>query len=111
MFKIEGIDCHRTGDHTITLNPDKYSRQVTLTCPTCASTEFEFDPGIDESIAVYKCISCEREFTKNELIQENAENIDEHLSEIKKEAMKDVSKEVKNTLKEAFRGSKYIKIK
>ena len=66
---------------------------------------------MDESIAVYKCISCEREFAKDELIQENAENIDEHLSEIKEEVMKDVSKEVKNTLKEAFRGSKYIKIK
>lgn len=76
-------------------------------CPTCASSQFETDDGIDESIAVVKCLSCEREFTKDDLIRENAENIDEHISELGTEAMKEMEK----TLKEAFRGSKHIKIK
>ena len=92
-------------------NRDKYSKQITMSCPKCASTKFKFDPDVDESIRVYKCITCEREFTKDEIIQENAETINKNLSDLKKDVVKDVSKEIKKTLKDAFRDSKDIKIK
>ncbi|EJG0271464.1 hypothetical protein DC877_RS06125 [Vibrio parahaemolyticus] len=57
------------------------------------------------------CASCGREFNKDELIQENSENIDEHLSEIKEEVLKDVQDELRKTLKKAFSGSKNIRIR
>lgn len=57
------------------------------------------------------CASCGREFNKDEFIQENSENIDEHLSEIKEEVLKDVQDELCKSLKKAFSGSKNIRIK
>ncbi|ELB2805482.1 hypothetical protein QNE69_002075 [Vibrio alginolyticus] len=57
------------------------------------------------------CASCDREFNKDELIQENSENIDEHLSELKEEVLKDVQDELRKSLKKAFSGSKNIRIK
>ncbi|MBN8084765.1 hypothetical protein J0J19_14795 [Vibrio vulnificus] len=57
------------------------------------------------------CASCGREFNKDELIQENSENIDEHLSEIKEEVLKDVQDELRKTLKKAFSGNKNIRIR
>ena len=56
------------------------------------------------------CASCNRVFTKDELMRENSENIDEHVSEIKKELAKDIADEFSRSLKRAFAGSKYIKI-
>jgi hypothetical protein len=55
--------------------------------------------GADETIKVMTCASCEREFNKDELIQENSENIGEHLSELKKEVMKDIADGLRKSLK------------
>ena len=57
------------------------------------------------------CASCEREFNKDELIQENSENIEEHLSEMKEDVVKDVADELRKSLKKAFSGSKNIRFK
>lgn len=89
----------------------KYDRNVTLCCPTCGGTQFEYDNGIDDAHANVRCISCNREMTKEELIHENSENIEEHVSEIGKEARDDLVKEMRKNLKKAFKGNKYIKFK
>ncbi|UAA40756.1 hypothetical protein KIH87_08330 [Paraneptunicella aestuarii] len=57
------------------------------------------------------CVSCERKFNKDELIRENGENIEEHLSEMKREVVKDVADELRKSLKKAFSGSKNIRFK
>lgn len=93
------------------MNPDKYTRQVSLACPTCGSSHFSYEQGVDEAIEMMKCASCERQFTKDELLRENGENIDEHLHEIAKEATEDLAKEFRDMLKKSFGNSKYIKIK
>ncbi|MDN3561356.1 ECs_2282 family putative zinc-binding protein [Vreelandella neptunia] len=93
------------------MESDKYNRNVSLLCPTCGCSEFSYDEGVDESIQVMTCASCEREFNKDELIRENSENIDEHLSEIKTEITKDFADEVRKSLKKAFSGSKNIRFK
>ncbi|WP_292364244.1 MULTISPECIES: ECs_2282 family putative zinc-binding protein [unclassified Methanoculleus] len=93
------------------MNPDKYNRQVMLVCPTCGGDLFEIQDDIEESIPRIKCISCDREFTKDELIRESGENIDAHASEINTQVVEDAAKELKKNLKEAFRGNKYITIK
>lgn len=93
------------------MNPDKYNRSISLLCPTCGCTQFSYDEGVDEEIQVMTCASCEREFNRDELIQENSENINEHLSEIKKEVTKDVTDEIRKSLKKAFSGNKNIRFK
>ena len=93
------------------MDPDKYSRQAGLVCPTCGGNQFETKDNVEETMAIIKCISCDREFTKDDLIRENGENINEHISEIGRQATKDAAEELKKSLKEAFRGNKNITIK
>ncbi|WP_214083866.1 hypothetical protein [Methanoculleus sp.] len=93
------------------MNQDKYSRQVELVCPTCGGNRFETEDDTEETTAIIKCTSCDREFTKDELIRGNSENINKHILEIGGQATGDVAEELKESLKEAFRGNKYITIK
>lgn len=93
------------------MNPEKYNRSISLLCPTCGCSDFSYNEGVDETIQVMTCASCQREFNKDELIQENSENIEEHLSEIKEEVKKDVVDELRKSFKKAFSGSKNIRFK
>jgi hypothetical protein len=90
---------------------EKYNRNVTLLCPTCGGTQFEYENGVGETIELAKCASCGREITKDELISENSENISEHAKEMGKEIVQDMAKELKESLKAAFGGSKFIQVK
>jgi len=90
--------------------PEKYNRSVRLLCPTCGCSDFSYDEGAGETIQLMTCASCEREFNKDELIYENSENIDEHLSEMKEEITKDIADELRESLKKAFSGSKNFRI-
>lgn len=92
------------------MDSEKYNRSVNLLCPTCGGDQFASD-GNPETPTSIKCASCEREFTKDELIELNSDNISEHVREMKGEITKDFANEMRGTLKRAFRGSKYIKIR
>jgi uncharacterized Zn finger protein (UPF0148 family) len=81
----------------------KYNRQITLLCPTCGCTQFESE---DES-EIVKCASCGRHVTKEELIEENNENISNHVEEIGKKITTDLADE----LMKAFSGSKFVRIR
>lgn len=94
-----------------TVQENKYTMQVTLVCPTCGGDLFETGDDVEESTAIVKCASCDREFTKDEPIRENSENIGEHFSEMGRQVTKDTAKELKKSLKRAFRGNKNITIK
>lgn len=89
------------------INPEKYERNITLLCPVCGNSEFEHFEGID----MVKCIGCGRVTDKDELIQENGVAIESQLDEIKNEINKDLHKELNKMLKDAFNGSKNIRLK
>lgn len=89
----------------------KYSRSVSLLCPTCGGTQFETEKGADGVVELTKCAVCKRVITKDDLIQENSENISEHVKEMGKQITEDLAKELKATLAKAFRGNKNIRIK
>lgn len=93
------------------MNGDKYSRHIELRCPTCGGSQFEHDDDIDNDHANVRCTGCDREMTKEELIQENAETIDEHAQEVGQEVMKELEKKMKSDMKKAFKGDKQVKIK
>lgn len=89
------------------MDADKYSRAVTLLCPTCGHKDFEHS----EVGGPVRCMSCDRCFTREELIRENGEVIEVELDEVKAEVLKDAKKELRDTLRNAFKGSKHIRFK
>ncbi|WME83654.1 ECs_2282 family putative zinc-binding protein [Stenotrophomonas maltophilia] len=95
----------------MSFNTEKHSRSITLTCPTCAGTQFEYDEAETSSEAPMKCAGCERVLTRDELEEANAENISEHLKEFKRDITPDLRKHLRDTLKKSFRGNKNFRIK
>lgn len=92
------------------MDAEKYDRFVSLLCPTCGNSQLETQDD-DEENAIIRCPSCNRTMSKEELLRENGENIDANLEEMKEEVMKDLDKELGDMLKNAFKGSKHIKVK
>ncbi|MEB2027279.1 hypothetical protein R5576_05360 [Xanthomonas euvesicatoria] len=89
----------------------KYDRSITLFCPTCGGTQFARDDSDASASALFTCASCGLEIPKDELIQANSENINEHVKEIKNEVTKDIQKQLNDSLRKAFGGSKHFRIK
>jgi predicted nucleic acid-binding Zn-ribbon protein len=81
------------------MDDEKYNRSVSLLCPTCGCSQFKYEKGVDATIEKAQCASCGRELTKDELIEENMENLSEHAKEIGKQAIEDFAKEFKLKLK------------
>nr|WP_298409907.1 hypothetical protein [uncultured Halomonas sp.] len=93
------------------MNSDKYSRNIELICSTCGGTQFEYGDDIENDYVEVRCIGCDRVMSKEGLIDENSESIDEHTREVGKETVDDLAKRMKKEFKKAFRGNKNIKIK
>jgi hypothetical protein len=66
------------------MDTEKYNRSVTLLCPSCGCSEFGSREPDNSDSELLTCVSCERELTRDELIRENSENMDEHVKEIGK---------------------------
>ena len=81
------------------MDDDKYTRNIILLCPTCGESDFETDDTTDYEPDHLRCKICGRETTKEELIKENGESIDEHKREIGEQAKRDIAKRLKNKLK------------
>ena len=88
------------------MDASKYDRSVSMQCPTCGATEFAHK----EESELVKCASCGREMSRDELMHENSENIQEHAAEIARQATTDLAQELRKSLQDALKGSKYIKI-
>jgi len=93
------------------MDVEKYNRSVALLCPTCGCTQFNSPEPMNSETELVTCTSCGRELTRNELIRENSENIDEHVKEMGKEVTEELGRELKKQLTAAFRGNKFFKVK
>lgn len=93
------------------MDAEKYNRTISLNCPTCGGTQFSSKEGAVEDAPIVTCASCGLEITQEDLRTANSENIDEHLKEIQVQVVQDLQKELKKSLQDAFKGSKFIKIK
>lgn len=85
----------------------KYNRSITLLCPTCGHKDFERD---DEDGPI-RCTSCDRVFTRDELIRENGPVIEAEVAEVKAEVVADLRKHLHDSLAKAFRGKKGVRFK
>lgn len=88
---------------------EELSRRVELSCPTCGGLRFECDAEVDDPEAIVRCVLCDRRLTRGELLRENQANIDQHLTEVGDESVNSAAEELTRTLKNAFRGNKFIK--
>lgn len=91
------------------MDAEKYGRSVAMLCPTCGSSQFAYDDENDDGL--FRCVSCDRELTREELIRENDETIQAHASEMGAEVLRDAAKELRDSLRKTFSGSKHIKFK
>jgi ribosomal protein L37AE/L43A len=62
------------------MKPGKYDRNITLLCPTCGSEKLEKD-----EFNIVKCVACDGEFTREEMVRSNEEIIRAALKEVKEE--------------------------
>lgn len=85
----------------------KFSRSVSMQCSTCGGTQFERET--DEG--PFRCVGCGRSFTREELIRENGELIDNKAGEMAAEVVKDTREQLRKSLRQAVSGSKHIKFK
>ncbi len=83
----------------------KYDRSIELHCPTCSSTQFEYDEH-QESAAML-CTCCGLSLSRTDLITANGENIGVHVEQVKREVVDDLKKK----LQQSFKGSKLFKVK
>ena len=89
---------------------DNYDFSVPLRCIVCGSDDcFEFND--DKSFV--KCTQCGKEYPGgyDELVSCNAAFIEEAKEEVLDNIKEDLQKEVHQMFKDAFKGSKFIKIK
>ncbi len=84
-----------------------YDRSIELNCPTCGCTQFEHEGEDYDSAKSIKCASCQLEFSKDDIIEGNSENISKHAEEISQEVFEDLQKQMKNI----FKGNNFIKVK
>jgi uncharacterized Zn finger protein (UPF0148 family) len=85
-------------------------RQVSLQCPTCGKTDFQFDKAAGPS-GIVTCASCGRQVRRDELESNNSELIEAAKKEVVSEAKKELEQMMHRTLRDAFRGNKFIKIR
>lgn len=81
------------------------SRNVAMLCPLCGNDQFssvdeEFDELKDApGTAKIKCSDCNSVYTKDEIIEANAEKIDIAAEEMVQGAIKEFEKELKKAMK------------
>ncbi len=89
------------------MDTEKYNRSISLLCPTCGCADFE----TSGSSPLVKCANCGLELTKDDLVARNQEHIQAHTDDIKREVAADLQTQLTKSLRQAFRGSKHIKMR
>ena len=87
-----------------------FQRTIQLHCPTCGGTDFE-NAANEDPTTILECAICHRTMTRERLLEDNAEHIKFQEQEMVKEVEQQVAQELNQKLRDAFRGSKFIKVK
>ena len=82
-----------------------YDREVSMLCPVCGNDQFSLlnqeyeDIDTAPGVAKIQCSDCKSIYTKNELLEANAEIIDTAIEEAIQEIASDLEKDFKKALK------------
>jgi len=82
---------------------------VSLNCATCGGADFQFN----EDKSFVRCETCNREYLGgyDELVEFNQEQIGLAVQNMKVEVGKEIRDDFEKSLKNIFKGNKFIKIK
>lgn len=82
---------------------------VSLSCATCGGADFQFN----EDKSFVRCETCNREYLGgyDELVEFNQEQIGLEVQNMKVEVGKEIRDDFEKSLKNIFKGNKFIKIK
>jgi DNA-directed RNA polymerase subunit RPC12/RpoP len=82
---------------------------VSLSCATCGGADFDFN----EDKSFVRCETCNREYLGgyDELVEFNQEQIGLAVQNMKVEVGKEIRDDFEKSLKNIFKGNKFIKIK
>lgn len=78
-----------------------------MQCSTCGGTQFEYEA----ETGPFRCVGCDRTFTREELLRENGGLIDNEVSEMAADVGKHARDELRKSFRKAFSGSKHFKLK
>lgn len=82
------------------------NKKVTLYCDRCGNDQFYFEDTNNSDVelvsgdTILKCSDCGKIFTKEELIELNAEVITANVEDMKKEIVKEVQREINKLFKD-----------
>lgn len=82
------------------------NKKVTLYCDRCGNDQFYFEDTNNSDVelvsddTILKCSDCGKIFTKEELIELNAEVITANVEDMKEEIVKEVQKEINKLFKD-----------
>lgn len=83
-----------------------YNSRISLLCPACNGSSF----NITDSIFV--CANCKNAYSRDQLEKANDGRIRKQINTVfEKQVLSDISKQMKSSLKKAFQGNPYIKVK
>lgn len=84
-----------------------FTRSVSMQCSTCGGTKFEHET----KMGPFRCVGCDRTFTREELLRENGRLIDNEVDEMAADIGKHIRDALQKSLRKALSGSKYFKLK
>lgn len=85
----------------------QFTSSLPMQCSTCGSTQFEYE----EDTGPFRCVGCDRSFSREELLHENGLPIDNEVGEMAKDAGKYAREQLRKSMRKALSGSKHFKLK
>ena len=96
-------------------NSEKLDEQMSLACPSCGGTEFDFDQPKEvpaeqakaaagdsaepEATTLLQCAKCGKEVTYGDLVSANAESVDQHVQDIGAEFAENLKANLQDAIK------------
>ena len=80
------------------MSSGSFNKKITLRCPTCGNTWFEYDNAIQSNIQKIKCSSCKGVFSRDELMRLNKNIINKNIKDMEKEITDKIEKDLDKIL-------------
>ncbi|RYZ76264.1 MAG: hypothetical protein EOP05_05540 [Proteobacteria bacterium] len=89
------------------MSSEKLDEQMSLSCPSCGGTEFDFDQpeaaaddsAEPEATTLLQCAKCGKEITYGDLVSANAESVDQHVQDIGAEFAENLKANLQDAIK------------
>lgn len=84
-----------------------FDRSVSMQCSTCGGTQFEYDAETGS----FRCLGCDCTITREEVLRENGNLIDNEVGEMAADATKYARDQLRKSMRKAVSGTKHFTFK